>query len=531
MIDNGDGIFSYTFTIPLDESSSSVYLDFEANIDNFIVAYDSLYIEMYREEEEDLFRPMHSVSHQSPQPGDVVEVSTYIPGVADGSIDSSKPETTVQFDIYGSNSDSSEVTSTYVGNGFYSATYTIPPGLSLNTEDGVPRFNIDINVDYNEESYWDGFYLTIGGLRVFAKSSMMGSSLVVDILVLGNDYLPVNDATVTAYARLERMDSPTERMDIPLPNTDFEGRSTQTTVMNLTDLSYISTSVIVISTSENDRFGQGNTYLSLDADYSYNHFSVSPDEDYVKDLLTNYDKGAYFNFIAMSEGEVLVSTPIEVYARWTKGVIETGTVITDQNGRFKIEVDWPEDLNQEFIEIDFIYFDGEDWFHSEFSISKSPGDLIVNSGTRPKISYLDYADYQTATITYQLPAGTPVGAIYTMAIYEGYSPYGMMSQGTTVFMESSGMMGNNFAKPDGRNIYTQNVIDLAIQLKYLVIIIQYPDKNAESGIKFIIWLIDSEGNTIGTGSPQLQITGFDTIAISIMLLSMISLTYMKKRKQ
>ncbi|MHA1967582.1 MAG: hypothetical protein ACW964_07255 [Candidatus Hodarchaeales archaeon] len=529
MVKDGNGIFSYLLTISIDESDNNIYLGFSAFVDNVKVADDNLNINLSNEEEEDLFRPMNSISHQFPMPGDVVEVTTYIPGVADGTIDVSEPTITVQFHVSGSISDTSEVTSSNVGNGFYSATYTIPTGFSLNIEDGTPRLNIDIKVDSNGKTYWDGFYLIIGGLRVFTKSSLTDSSLTVDVLVLGDDYLPVEDATVTASIHLRKSDSASEIIDVFLPNTDSEGRSTQITVIDITDLYYIETSVIV---TESDWFGQGNTYLSLDTDYSYGYFSVYPDEDYIKDLLTNYDKGAYFNMIAMSEGKPLGNTPIEVYARWTQGVIEARTITTDQNGRFKIEIDWPADIDQEFIQIDFVYYNGTEWFYSEFSTSKAPGDLSVNSGTKPKITYADYADYQTATITYQLPAAAPVGLIYSMAIYEGSLLYSTISQETTVFIDNSGIMGNNFAKPVGSNIYTQNVIDLAVPLKYLVIMIQYPEKNAESGIKFVIWLIDSEGNTVGTGSPALQnLTGFDAIALGLILLSMISITYLKGRKK
>ncbi|MHA1967255.1 MAG: hypothetical protein ACW964_05590 [Candidatus Hodarchaeales archaeon] len=528
MIDNENGIFSHALTISIDESSNNVYINFKAYVDDNNIADDSLYIELSNEVEVDLFRPMNSISHQSPMPGDVFEVTTYIPGVDDGRIDVSEPSIAVSYQISGSNSPSNQIASNFVGNGFYSASFTIPTDISFNTENGVPRLSIDIGVEFNEKTYWDGFYLSLGGLKVFTKSSLIDSSLTVNVLVLGEDYLPVEDATVNASIFLQK--SPSERLDfIIMPNTDSEGRSTRTSVIDLTDLRTIQTSVIV---TENDRFGQGNAYLSLDTDYSYDYFSVIPDEDYLKDLLGNYEKGASFNMIAMKDGEALEKTQIEVYVHWTHGVIRVQTVTTDQNGRFKLEFDWPQDLDQEYTEIDFIYNNGTEWFSSEFTLSRAPEDLIVNSGTRPDISYEDYADYQIATIEYQLPPAIPVGVIYTMAVYEGISLFSSMSQGTSLFVDNSGSMGNNFAKPEGRNIHTQNVIDLTGQLKYLVIIIQYPDQYSETGTSFVIWLIDGKGNTVGTGSPTLQnLTGFDAIAIGLMLLSVISITYLKGRKR
>ncbi|MFX1548599.1 MAG: hypothetical protein ACFFCU_20495 [Promethearchaeota archaeon] len=529
MADDGKGIFSYELTVPSVVDDTYIYLSFSAFVNREEVDSGGLSIEIYVDKEA-LSRPISLISHQVAAPGETVEVFTYIPDIEFGRVDSSEVSVTVDFEIPGSSLESIEEKSTYIGDGFFSASYNIP--FDVVVEDGyynTPQLSVDIFSEYSGEEFNDWFLIDIGYFTLFTKAAFTNDELTIDVLVLDLDYTPIEGVTLNTQIELVNESYQSETITLLLPKTDAYGRSTKTIKITETDIRVIYGDV---NATKDNLSSFRRFYLSLYEDYWHEYFMVVPTLEYLINMLENYEKGVSMDLTGYLEGKKLVNSKIDVYASWRGGLIDIFTIKTDNEGRFSFDIDWPKNfgsLPQDLMEITFVYNNGTDWFEYEFLMTR-PTDLDYNSGSKPIINYNDYNNYQVVTVSYQLSSSDKIGLIYVMPIYTEYSLFNLLTSGTAgPFIDSDGILGASFSKPTNGIISFQNIIDKAFTLEYLMIIIQIPDSSASMGFRYVYWLLDPDGEPIGEQSEN--ITGFDMFSGGVLFICMITLVFLKRRKK
>ncbi|MFX0016783.1 MAG: hypothetical protein ACFE98_19465 [Candidatus Hermodarchaeota archaeon] len=529
MVDDGKGIFSYELTVPSVVDDTYIYLSFSAFVDREEVDSGGLSIEIYVDKEA-LSRPISLISHQVAAPGETVEVFTYIPDIEFGRVDSSDVSVTVDFEIPGSSLESIEEKSTYIGDGFFSASYNIP--FDVVVEDGyynTPQLSVDIFSEYSGEEFNDWFLIDIGYFTLFTKAAFTNDELTIDVLVLDLDYTPIEGVKINTQIELVNESYQSETITLLLPKTDAYGRSTKTIKITETDIRVIYGDV---NATKDNLSSFRRFYLSLYEDYWHEYFMVVPTLEYLINMLENYEKGVSMDLTGYLEGKKLVNAKIDVYASWRGGLIDIFTIKTDNEGRFSFDIDWPKNfgsLPQDLMEITFVYNNGTDWFEYEFLMTR-PTDLDYNSGSKPIINYNDYNNYQVVTVSYQLSSSDKIGLIYVMPIYTEYSLFNLLTSGTAgPFIDSDGILGASFSKPTNGIISFQNIIDKAFTLEYLMIIIQIPDSSASMGFRYVYWLLDPDGEPISEQSEN--ITGFDMFSGGVLFICMITLVFLKRRKK
>ncbi|MFW9904759.1 MAG: hypothetical protein ACFFFH_10535 [Candidatus Thorarchaeota archaeon] len=529
MTDDTKGIFSYDLTVPSMVDGNYIHLYFSAYVNNEEVDSRDLTIEISVDEEAHA-RPISLTSHQVAAPGETVEVFTYIPDIESGKVDSSEVSVTVGFEIPGSSLESIEEKSTYIGDGFFSASYTIP--LDVVVEDGyygTPQLSIDVSSGYSGEEFNDWFLIDIGSFTLCTKAAFTNDELTIDVLVFDLDYTPIEGVTIKAQIDLVNESYQSETITLLLPKTDAYGRSTKTIKITETDVRAVYGEV---NATKDNLTSFGRFTLSLHKDIWYESFMIVPTMKYIVNMFKNYEKGISIDMIAYFEGKELVNAKIDVYASWRGGIIDIRTIETDNEGRLSIDIDWPQNfgyLLQDLMEITFVYNNGTDWFEYEFLVTKPP-DLDYNSGPKPSINYNDYNDYQVITVSYQLSSSDKIGLIYVIPIYTEYSVFDLPTSGTTgPFSDSSGIFSPSFGKPPNGIISSQNIIDKAFTLEYLMIFIQIPDSSASMGFRNVYWLLDPDGEPIGEQSEN--ITGFDVFSGVVLFSCMITIVFLKRRKR
>ncbi|MFX0051455.1 MAG: hypothetical protein ACFE8U_09195 [Candidatus Hermodarchaeota archaeon] len=530
MVDDGKGIFSYELTIPSTVDDNDIGLSISAYINKKEIDSKYLSIEI-SEDEKAPSPPFNSVSHRMAAPGETVEVLTYIPDIEYGNLDSSEVSVTVDFYISTSSLESTEEKSTYIGDGFFSAVYTIPLDVVIEYDYYyTPHLKVDIHSEYSGDDFYDGFSINIGVLNLIAKAAFSNSELTLDVLVLDRDYAPAEGITINSQIELQNEAYDSEIIDLTLSNTDAHGRSTKTVEITMMDVIAI---MGKINATKDNLCSYGGFFLNLHEDFWYDFFMLVPTEDYILNILENYEKGVSLDMIAYLGEKKLVNAEIDVYASWRGGINEIFTKETDNEGRLSIDIDWPRNfgsLLQDIMDITFVYNNGTDWFEYEFGITK-PYDFEFNSGPIPVVNYNDYNDYQVVTVSYQLSSSVKMGSIYVMPFYKEYSlisPITSASGGP--FSDTSGMFGFAFSKPTNGIISSQNIIDKAFTFEYMMITIQYPDSSAKMGFKYIIWVLDPNGVPIG-GSQSQNIIGFDIFLGAVLFSSMITCVIFKRRKK
>jgi hypothetical protein len=530
MVDDGKGIFSYELTIPSTVEDNDIHLTFTTSINNKAIDSEHLFIEI-SDDEKAPSPPFNSISHRMAAPGETVEVLTYIPDIEYGNLDSSEVSVTVDFYIFSSSLESTEEKSTYIGDGFFSAVYTIPLDVVIEAEySSTPHLSVDVHSEYSGEDFHDGFFINIGVLNLITKAAFSNSELTIDVLVLDRDYAPVEGLSINSQIELQNEAYDSEIIDLILPSTDDHGRSTKIVEITMMGVITISGKVNAIKDS---LCSYGGFYLMLPEDFGYPSFMLVPTGDYIINMLENYEKGVSLDVIAYLGENKLVNAEIDVYASWRGGIIEIFTKKTDNEGRLSVDIDWPRNfgsLLQDMMDITFVYNNGTDWFEYKFGITK-PYDLEFNSGAMPVVNYNDYDDYQVVTVSYQLSSSVKMGSISVMAFYKEYSIFSQVILATGgPFSDTSGMFGFSFSKPTNGIISSKNIIDKAFKFEYMMIGIQYPDPSAKMGFKYIIWVLDPNGIPIG-GSQSQNLIGFDFFFGAVLFSSMITYVIFKRRRK
>ncbi|MFX0115793.1 MAG: hypothetical protein ACFFB3_14685 [Candidatus Hodarchaeota archaeon] len=491
MVPLGSGLFAYNISIPGDFEDLDVDLVIDAYVEEAWVADEWYYFDLAIPQLRDNY---HAVSQRLINPGETLEIQSYMPDMADGTITNGSVVINILCDL---GNLATNLPADYIDNGVFRTNWQVPTTLDLSDpaweESELTVYIQEIGLGPVTSTYF-GYFISLGDFFVDVTTEVDGTTLTVGVYVYDVDYQPVSDVDLSLNFTQELGDYPYETLieNKTAAPTNSTGQSQFLYELNET---WNEVSVKV-------RASKGDSVV-YETEKEYSSFSSSQYLIVVgmppslEEIEQNYEGkgnlGYTEKYIAYFDDEILANKDITAYIVSANRIVQVATYTTDENGLFTVEVEESalgEGINE--LSLDFAYYNGTIWFNSIFSYSISLGDSGESSewGDPKDISMSSETKgrMKIATFTLTNLGSTPFAAIIAIPIYE---------EVPTIFSALAfGLSSDIGGIPDSGRLSVKRTLPSGIEPSYYLIAARKADKTKPSGYASVAWILDAEGDVV-----------------------------------
>ncbi|MFX0097768.1 MAG: hypothetical protein ACFE7E_08430 [Candidatus Hodarchaeota archaeon] len=532
MVPLGSGLFAYNISIPGDYEYNDVDLDIDAYVDEMYVANEWYEIELAIPQLRDNY---HAISQRLVNPGDTLEIQSYMPDMADGTITNGSFVMDISCDL---GDLATNLTANYIGNGVFKTNWQVPPSLDLSDpawEDSDLTIMIQEKGLGPETSTYFAYSINLGDFFVDVTTDVDGTTLIVDVSVYDVEYQPISDVDLSLNFTQELGDYPYEILTEikTAPPTNSTGQSQFLYELNET----------CNKVSVKTRGSKGDSVV-YETTTDYSPFYRSPSLAFVvvvmpsslEEIQQNYEREVGLGYsekcVAYFNDEILANKDITVYIVTSLKIIQVATYTTDENGLFTVEVDESAiGKGLDVLSLEFAYYNGTDWFDCAYSYSFSIGDSgeISDFGDPDDISMSVETKGRVTITTFTLKnlGNTPFVVLVAIPFYE---PGPKFFWELIRFLLSSDKGGI----PQNGEISFKGALSSKIEILYYVVVAYKADTTKPSGYATVAWILDAEGDAIELLSSESDgILGFsmEWAFLTLLFLGMGSINLRRRSRK
>ncbi|MFX0210708.1 MAG: hypothetical protein ACFFDT_32315 [Candidatus Hodarchaeota archaeon] len=485
MSPQGDGLYSYSLLIPEDFEDDTVDVTIDAYIGGSWVADEWYYVELEVPEEREI---LHSISHHHANLGDTLEIHSYMPDMADETINNGSVNIIISCDL---GNLEPGLTSTHLGDGVFKTNWQVPTDLDL-SDPQWEESELMIQI-YSEGLHSEGtfFYVTVGDFLLSVTTNVDGTTLEVAIAAHTPDYQPVSGAEIFLTFTQEIGNYPYEELveNKTAPSTDSMGQSQYSYQLNA---SCHEVSVKVRATKDSSViYGKSTEYIPLT---QTQYLVVAPKAPSLEDFKSLVEEKEDFvihdTFVAFLGDEILANKHITAYITAPTGIIQVTNYTTDNNGEFVINL--PSSVINAYDEVtmEFAHYNGTYWIPSVFSHTYYPDDESGDYGDLNDIS-VNLEEKGLATVVNVIIKNlkdTPFVAVSLYPYFEEIDAFSWLF--SYLFRPDNGGIPQDGTVSIERAFPTENTP------MYFLVLAKMADKTSPSGYTDVGWLIDAEGNVV-----------------------------------
>jgi hypothetical protein len=508
----GKGIFTYVLTIPNINEVYDLPIHFNAYIGDENVAYNwiTIPIENNLSTGMNIIRIFHTFSHQVIKPNDTIRITSYIPEVENGTIDSTEVNITtevwIKYPHREVNETASQFSSDYLDNGYFRGLYTIPMVIanrSLRVTSALNVvFEIRAKIQNEEFEYWH--QIPINDFNIFSSLKFEDDNLNLKLVALNEDLEPMKDVewfVINSYVR------PAQILSLPsfIPATNEEG-ITEITLHPIEFVNYLGLVIIGVKNNsvalEEIMVSNSSSIFYIESDY----LSIIPTIYNFEHGLHYFDEGIRGSFFALFNGELLQNKEITLFLYWSKGIISVYKTKTNNEGSFFIKQSLPNGYGDSPWYQCFLhaaYNNGTTWISTSYPATLFETYFLfqfnhsINAVNIPSIEIEEYEQYDRVNLTWEVPSDS---SIYSLNFFPQYnsvptSVYNSIPRsftGNTPFMNhySSGIMVKN----NENRVNYVGCMDKDPNLNHIIIEgISYTKANPKDML-FHYWFINPDGS-------------------------------------
>ncbi len=523
MTPQGNGLFSYSLLIPEDHEDDDVSVTIDAYIEGTWTVDEWYRVDLEVPVERE---SLHSISKQHVKLGDTLEIQSYMPDMADGTIDNGSVSIIIDSDL---GILETNLNSTYLGDGVFKTSWQVPTDLDL-TAPQWEESELTIQI-YTEGLVSESIYryIDIGDFLLSVITNINGTTLEVAVAVRTLDYQPVSDAAIFLTFTQEIGDYPYDEFveNKTAPSTDSKGQS-QYSYQLREDCHEVS--VRVRATKDN------SVVYKMTSEYSplvqTQYLFVSPMAPSLEEIQSRAEEqeefSIYNTYIVMLGDDILANEHITAYITAPTGIIQVTNYTTDNDGFFEINLSPSILKDYKEATMQFAHYNGTHWIQSVFSHTYYSDDESGDYGELGAIS-VDFEKKELATIakvTLKNLKDTPFVEVRLFPYIEDRDIF----TSTLPYLSPPDIGGI----PQDGTVSIERVLPNEMTPMYFVVLAKMADKTSPSGYTQVGWLIDAEGNVIDVEkkSEPKGIIGLSVEWIlSAVLFVAISSLYLRRRSK